>query len=49
MHSALKMDMEIVVAVAVAAAFFAVVGAAVAKNAGLKRDMTLESPGKCRG
>ena len=49
MHSARKMDMELVVAVAVAAAFFAVVGAAVAKNAGLKRDMKLESPGECRG
>ena len=49
MHSALKMDMAIVDAVAVAAAFFAVVAAAQAKNVGLKRDMKLESPGECRG
>ena len=43
------MDMEIIVAVAVAASFFAVVGAAAAKNVGLKRDMKLESPGECHG
>ena len=44
------MDMEIVVAVAFAAAFFAVVGAAAAAtNVGLKRDMKLESPGECHG
>ena len=49
MHSALKVDMEIVVAVAVVAAFFVVVGAAAVKNAGMKRDMKLESPGECRG
>ena len=49
MHSALKMDMEIVDALAVVAAFFAVVGAAQAKNVGLKRGMKLESPGECHG
>ena len=49
MHSALKMDMEIVDALAVVAAFFAVVGAAAVKNAGMKRDMKLESPGEFRG
>ena len=49
MHSVPKMDMAIVVAVAVAAAFFAVVGAAVARLVGLKRDMKFESPGECRG
>ena len=43
------MDMEMVDAVAVAAAFFAAVGAAAAKNVGLKRAMKLESPGECRG
>ena len=43
------MDMVIVDALAVVAAFFAVVGAAVAKNLGLKRDMKLESPGEYRG
>ena len=43
------MDMEIVDAVAVAVDFFAVVGAAAAKNAVLKRDIKLESPGECRG
>ena len=49
MHSALKMDMDIVVVVAVSAAFFAVVGAAAATNVGLKRDMKSESPGECHG
>ena len=49
MHSALKMDMELVVAVAVVTAFFASVGAAAVKNAGMKRDMKLESPGEFRG
>ena len=43
------MDMDIVVVVAVAAAFFAVVGAAQAQNVGLKRGMKLESPGECHG
>ena len=43
------MDMELVVAVAVAAAFFAVVGVAVAENAGLKRGMKFVSRGECHG
>ena len=49
MHLVHKMDMEFVDAVAVAAASFAVVGAAAAENVGLKRDMKLESPRECRG